>query len=136
MRRLAIALAALWPGLAHAQAMPEEDAEVRRGRLLFLQCRACHTLAAGEAHRVGPNLWGVLDRPVGSAAGFAYSPALSRWGGRWTPERLDAFLADPAGAVPGTTMAFGGLARPEDRRALARFLAQATRAAGPGRIPP
>jgi cytochrome c len=68
-------------------------------------------------------LWGVVGRPVGSHAGFAYSPAMKAHGGSWTYDQLFEFLASPARDVPGTKMSFAGLRRPEDRAAVIRYLA-------------
>ena len=43
-------------------------------------------------------------------------------GGRWTENRLDAFLANPNGYAPGTAMSIGGIAAPAERKALVEFL--------------
>ncbi len=43
----------------------------------------------------------------------------------WTRGTLDAFLADPQGMVPGTTMIMLGLPDPDDRRDLIDYLEQA-----------
>jgi cytochrome c len=40
----------------------------------------------------------------------------------WSETELDAFLSDPAGYVPGTSMPFAGLKDPKDRAAVIRFL--------------
>ena len=54
--------------------------------------------------------------------GFRYSPALSRLGGRWTDERLDAFLKNPNVFVPGTLMTAGQVPDDQERRAVIEFL--------------
>jgi len=36
------------------------NADLQRGQTLFLQCRACHSLEAGGANKVGPNLYGLM----------------------------------------------------------------------------
>jgi monoamine oxidase len=87
-------------------------------------CTVCHPTDASGAHGVGPNLRGVLDREVASAPGYAYSEALRTRGGRWSPAELDAFLASPAERVPGTAMAFGGIADPAERAALVELLSK------------
>jgi cytochrome c len=76
---------------------------------------------------VGPNLHGVFGRPAGSAAEFEYSPALRAADFAWTPETLDAWLADPVGFLPGTTMAFTGYQSRHDRRDLIAHLVNATK---------
>lgn len=77
---------------------------VERGIALAAGCQACHALTREGANAIGPALWGIVGRPVASAEGFTYSTALQNIGGRWTPERLRSFLADPDAFVPGTTM--------------------------------
>lgn len=76
----------------------------RRGAILFAQCQGCHTNQQGAASGIGPNLWGVVGRPVATAPDYAYSEAMRSVGGRWTPDALRRFLADPATVVPGTSM--------------------------------
>jgi cytochrome c len=109
------------PKMAFAQDL------TKRGQLLFLQCRACHSLKAGEPHRVGPNLNGFLARPGASAPGFKYSIAFATAKPRWTDAMLDAWLARPGLLVKGTNMAFAGVAKPEDRDALIAYLKTATK---------
>ena len=94
-----------------------------RGKEVFRVCGACHTIGAGAAHAVGPNLWGVIGRPVAAAEGFdRYSPAMSSAGGTWTPERLDRYLRRPALEVRETAMVFPGISSPDDRADLIAWL--------------
>ena len=84
-------------------------ASPERGKALFRVCRACHGIDAGAAQTLGPNLRGVLGRPVASAEGYEhYSPAMMSFGGTWTVERLDRYLRQPAAEVEGTSMVFPG----------------------------
>ncbi len=108
------------PSLAQllAAADPAAGAKVAK------KCVACHTFEKGGPNKVGPNLWGLIGREMAAVEGFAYSDALKQLGGRWSFERLDAFLADPKGFAPGTKMAFAGIKKPEDRAALLAWLAQ------------
>jgi cytochrome c len=85
-------------------------------------CTSCHDFANGGPNRVGPNLWGVVGRDVGSHAGFAYSPAMTAHPGNWTYQALFDYLASPARTVPGTKMSFAGMRRPEDRAAVIKYL--------------
>jgi cytochrome c len=101
------------------------SADAARGELLGLACAACHRFREGEP-LIGPHLQGVFGRPAASLEGFDYSPALRASGLVWTPRSLEAWLADPAGFVEGTTMAFTGYRSPDDRRALIAYLLRAT----------
>lgn len=103
-----------------------ESARLARGELLSYACQACHSLAAGADHQIGPNLHGIFGRAAATAEGFTYSDALRGSSIVWTPEVLDRWMADPAGFLPGTTMAFTGYASAEDRQALIDYLVTAT----------
>lgn len=101
-------------------------ADLERGELLSLSCQPCHTFGAGQPALLGPNLHGVFGRTAATQAGFVYTDALKRSGIVWTPRTLDAWLADPAGFVDGTSMGFGGFQSATDRRDLLAFLMIAT----------
>ena len=82
-----------------------------RGReQAYIRCNECHALEPGDEPREaaddGPPLIGVIGRPVADLSGFAYSDALTSYGGTWTPERFYAFVLTPALTVPGTRMNF------------------------------
>lgn len=101
-------------------------ADVGRGELLGLACAACHRFRAEQGTLIGPHLQGVFGRAAASVPGFGYSAALRESGLVWTPRSLEAWLANPAGFVEGTTMAFTGYRSAEDRRDLIAYLLQAT----------
>lgn len=97
---------------------------VAAGETAFRQCKACHTTDAGGRNGTGPNLYGIVGRGIASVDGFSYSDALTgEAGDTWTPERLEAFLADPRGTIPGNRMAYGGLRKLEDRQSVIAYLA-------------
>jgi cytochrome c len=101
-------------------------ASAEAGAAVFKKCAACHTDDSGGANKVGPNLWGVINRPVASHAGFAYSAGMKEFadGGKvvWDYEHLDHFLASPKALVKGTAMGFAGLKKVEDRAAVIAYL--------------
>ncbi|MXP40644.1 c-type cytochrome [Altererythrobacter soli] len=91
-------------------------ADPAAGEKVFAKCVSCHSIEQGGANGIGPNLYGVVGKPIGKfAAGFAYSSALADLGGEWSYENLDKWLANPRGFAPGTKMSFAGLSSPEDR---------------------
>jgi cytochrome c len=106
-------------------------ADPARGERTAQICAACHSFVAGGPNRVGPNLHGIVGRPVASHPGFAYSAALAAVGGRWSYESLDRFLTSPSRAVAGTKMTFAGLRNPRDRAHLIAYLARISPGAPP-----
>lgn len=98
-------------------------ADPAAGENTFAKCTACHTINAGGANGIGPNLHGVIGEPIGKGAGgFAFSSALSGHGGTWTYENLDAWLKSPKAFASGTKMSFAGLSKPEDRANVIAYL--------------
>lgn len=97
-------------------------ADANAGSRVWNQCRACHALEAGR-NGVGPYLHGVVDRPVGAASGYtAYSGALSAVAEVWDPATLSAFIQNPRGYAPGTTMGFNGVPDVQDRANLIAYI--------------
>lgn len=114
---------------AAQQAPPTADAgDPAKGQRLFGQCIACHTVDAGGKHRIGPNLHGIVGAAAGTRPDFAnYSEQLKSSGIVWTDDKLDAWLKKPAALVPGTRMAYVGLAGDRDRADLIAWLKSATK---------
>jgi cytochrome c len=106
-----------------AWAQTQTSGDPAAGEKVFNQCKACHTVQAGQ-NRVGPSLHGVVGRQAGTVEGFQYSPAMKSAGLTWTPENLDKYLTDPKAFVAGNKMAFVGLKKPEDRANVIAYLAQ------------
>lgn len=75
-----------------------------RGAVLASSCMGCHATTPEAPDGIGPNLWGVTGRQIASREGYAYSDAMRRMKGSWTPDTLKQFIANPQATVPGTTM--------------------------------
>jgi cytochrome c len=101
---------------------PYNAGDLENGRRRFAQCRSCHTVIQGGQDLVGPNLHGVFGRKIASKPGYDYSEAAEQAGFVWDGARLDGWLADPRGFLPGTKMAFPGIKPEADRRDVIAFL--------------
>lgn len=98
-------------------------ADPAKGEKAVGACKACHTFEKGGANKVGPHLFGVYDRPKGSVDGFGYSAAMkAKASESWTAENIDHFLKNPKQYMPGTTMAFAGLGKPDTRADVVAYL--------------
>ncbi len=106
------------PGIATLLA----TADVAAGEKVFGKCAACHTVTQGGANGIGPNLYGVVGKPHGHLANFAYSDALKSVPGNWTFEALDAWLKSPRAYADGTKMTFAGLGNGVDRANVIAYL--------------
>ena len=97
-----------------------------RGRVVFKKCQTCHTLAEGDRHKVGPNLWGVFGQTAGAREDFNYSKAMAAADFGWDDTTMDGYLEKPAQYLPGGRMSFVGLNRAEDREAVIAYIKQET----------
>ena len=115
----AVAPAVTMPDVAALLAAADPAA----GAKAIKKCTACHSLDKGGKHKIGPNLWDLIGRPIASAEGYNYSSALeAKSGESWSYDNLDGFLAKPKEWAPGTKMSFAGLKKPGQRADLIAHL--------------
>ena len=95
------------------------DAE--RGKAVFARCVACHSMEPNK-NKLGPSLSNIVGRKAGTVPGFKYSQAMAKSGKIWDAKTLDAYLAAPTKALPGTTMVIG-VPNAADRANLIAYLA-------------
>lgn len=108
-------------GLALASADPALGERAFRGK-----CVTCHTIEEGGANGTGPNLHAMMGAQKHSVDGFSYSNAMTQLEGAWTYENMSDWLENPAGYVRGTSMAFAGLRRDDERANVIAYLASYT----------
>ncbi len=119
-----VCVAALAAGVSPASAAATADP----GERSFLFCYSCHSVNPAETDLPGPNLFGVVGRPVAAQAGFKYSDGLTAFARDnpiWTPELIERFIQDPTGVAPGTRMEPPpGVDKPAVRKVILEYLAK------------
>jgi len=105
---------------------PYNDADRSRGERQAQICKACHSLDRDGPNMIGPALHGFFGTEVGSRSGFEYSAVMRNADFVWTPEALNAWLAQPGRFLPGNRMTFAGVQRQSDRDDLIAYLLGAT----------
>ncbi|MEO1553412.1 MAG: c-type cytochrome, partial [Pseudomonadota bacterium] len=99
-------------------------ADLARGERSFkAKCAACHTLEQGGSNGTGPNLYATLGAAKQSHTDFGYSGALGNTDGDWSWQNMDAWLENPGSYARGTSMAFAGLKRDDERASVLAYLA-------------
>ena len=97
-------------------------ADIDNGQTISAPCAICHNWDDEGGNLIGPNLYDIVGKEKGAAAGFTYSPAFQGLGGEWTYAELFAFLEQPSVFAPGTTMAFAGISSEQDRLDLIAYM--------------
>jgi cytochrome c len=100
--------------------------EVELGTKVFVQCQSCHEIGKDAGNGVGPELNGIVNRTIGSVAGFDYSDALADAGKRgetWDKKKLAQFLAGKAKQFSASKMRLvPAVADPKNRDAVIAML--------------
>lgn len=118
------------PGGEEPAAVPVAEllanADANAGAAVFKKCTACHSGEKGGPNKVGPDLWDIVNRPIGTHEGFSYSAAMKEFsqGGSvvWDFDHLNHFLASPKGYIKGTAMGFAGVKKDDERANLLAYL--------------
>jgi len=97
------------------------SASVDKGAKVFKKCSNCHVPNEGGANKIGPALWNIVNKDIGGAD-FAYSNAMSSYGGKWSYNELNGFLKNPKKYMEGTKMSFAGLKKETDRANVILYL--------------
>ncbi len=123
MMKLALSIAAAAALNVPAQAAPDGE------KLFKTRCSACHWDPAtpDEKPRMGPSLKGVVGRKAGEGPFKRYSPAMKAASFTWTAETLGHYLDDPRKTVKGTSMAFPGLKKADERAAVVAYIMRASK---------
>lgn len=129
MTRCAAAAAAyvlLLCAAAQAAGQPAPTGDAAGGERVFQYCFSCHSVDPKEAATLqGPNLAGVVGRPIAAQESFEYSPAMRAFAAArktWSEDLLDRYITSPEKLVPKTTMAYPGLGDAQERADLIAFL--------------
>ena len=98
--------------------------DITSGEKIFKKCAACHSIIKDGQNKIGPALWNVVNRKVGSVSDYKYSKALAAYDKEWNFEELNGFLIKPAKWIKGTKMAYAGLRKEKDRASIIKYLNQ------------
>jgi cytochrome c len=112
------------PAVPIAELMAKADPA--KGEQLFKKCASCHTAEKGAGNKVGPNLYGVVGRPIAHLADFGYSGPMKAFaeGGKqvWDFDHMNHFLLAPKKYIKGTSMGFAGDKKDQERADIIAYL--------------
>ena len=96
------------------------------GAKVFKKCLACHNIGKGDPNKIGPNIFGVINRRAGSVSDYKYSKAMLAYGKVWSFEEMNSILTKPKDWIKGTKMSFAGLKNAKDRAAVILYMNEKT----------
>ncbi|PTE15445.1 cytochrome C [Fuscovulum blasticum DSM 2131] len=98
--------------LALSLTAPAFAGDAAKGEADFKKCKSCHSIVGADGTdivkggKTGPNLFGVVGRPVGSFPDFKYGDSIlaaNAAGLVWDEAALTAYLADPSAWLKAAT---------------------------------
>ena len=95
---------------------------IDHGKKVAKKCIGCHSVSKGGGNKIGPALWGVIGRKVGSVGEYKYSKAVGEFGKNWDFETMNNFLIKPKDYIKKNKMAFSGISNEKDRASLILYL--------------
>ena len=112
--------------IANTAPAAAQDDLVAAGEKVFARCKQCHMIGPPtKIKKSWPHLNDLFGRKPGSLPDVKYSKAMVAFGQDkvWNVANLTIFLRDPQGVVKGTNMAFLGLQKDEEIKAVIAYLA-------------
>jgi cytochrome c len=109
MRHIQIMSIALAACLSLATLTARSQDEIALGKTLTTNnCAVCHTFGQGEPNGQGPNLFGIIGRPLAAAAFIPaeYLNPGAAAGKVWDDKLLDQWLTDTQAVAPGNAMTY------------------------------
>lgn len=106
--------------------LPEGDAD--KGKRAFRRCFSCHTVSPDGHHKIGPNLWNIVNRPAAASPNYQYSHTLQNANLIWTPENLAHYIHNPRKFLPHNRMSFPGIRNLREIADLIAYLETQTKA--------
>ena len=95
---------------------------IEHGEKVWKKCSACHVVTKGGKNKIGPALYGILNKKSASVSGYKYSKALMAHGKVWSFAEMNSFLTKPQAYIKGTKMAYAGLKNEKDRASIILYL--------------
>jgi len=101
----------------------EGEGDVKKGAALFkTKCATCHSCTPGGPTMQGPNLFGIMGSKAAQSKGFKFTDKIKKADITWDNKTMFDWLASPKAMVKGTTMAFQGFKKEQDRNDVIAYL--------------
>lgn len=102
-----------------------QDGDPQKGKQVFNQCRACHSLQVAK-NGIGPSLHGIIGEKAGMVPGYNFSSAMKKSTVVWNEQTLTKYLSNPQKFIPKNKMPFPGIKDEAKLQNLVAYLKQAT----------